>query len=237
MSEKSKYCEKAVSIHTLAYLDRFEDLKRQSKVNKDDIIFLRSKLNDSIKNAHGVKLTFKVESIHESGLVIARKILPNGRLGPSEIVNDGPWMVEVDHTYIENVIMNNEDKYDPSVAVTELEKEKRRVTKYNKSISFKSKDKDEVETFLKSLKIGDIIWYGETLINLKDCMCEVIGEPFIEIQKGHSWNNTQTVSILKVPIKKYYTYKGTVSNYTTSLCFSNTVNSFIAKEEPLSVKE
>jgi hypothetical protein len=236
MSEKSKYCEKAVSIHTLAYLERFEDLKKQPKVNKDDIIFLRNKF-DGIKSAHGVKLTFKVESIHESGLVIARKILPNGRFGPSEIVNDGPWMVEVDHTYIENIIMNNEEKYDPSVAITELEKEKRRVTKYNKSISFKSKDKDEIDTFLKSLKTGDIIWYSDTLIGLKDYRCEVIGEPYVEVQQGYKWNNTPTISYIKVPIKKYYTYQGTVSNYTTSLCFSSTANMFITKEEPLSVKE
>ena len=236
MSEKSKYCEKAVSIHTLAYLERFENLKMQPKVNKDDIIFLKNKF-DGVKNAHGIKLTFKVESMHDSGLVIARKILPNGRLGPSEIVNDGPWIVEVDHTYIENVIMNNEDKYDPSIAITELEKEKRRVTKHNKAISFRSKDKDEVETFLKSLKTGDIIWWSDTLINLKDFRCEIIGEPFTEIQQGYKWNNTPTVSIIIVPIKKYYTYQGTVSNYTTYLAFNNTVNMFLTKEEPLSVKE
>jgi hypothetical protein len=136
-----------------------------------------------------------------------------------------------------NIIMNNEEKYDPSVAITELEKEKRRVTKYNKSISFKSKDKDEIETFLKSLKIGDIIWYSDTLIGLKDYRCEVTGEPYVEVQQGYKWNNTPTISYIKVPIKKYYTYQGTVSNYTTSLCFSSTVNMFIAKEEPLSVKE
>jgi hypothetical protein len=206
----------------------------QPKVNKDDIIFLQG-VGNTVKSAHGVKLTFKVESVHESGLVIARKILPNGRLGPSEIVNDGPWTVEVDHTYIENVIMNNEEKYDPSIAITELEKEKRRITKYNKSISFRSKDFNEIDTFLKSLKIGDVIWYSDTLISLKDFKCEVIGEPYQELQRVALTN--QTLTITKVPIKKWFKYKGATSTYISNLWFNNTINMFFTKEEPLGVQE
>jgi hypothetical protein len=234
MSTKSKYCEKAVSVHTISYIERYEDLSKQIKVNKDDIIYLKNKHNGNAKAAHGVKLTFKVESTHPSGLIIARRILPNGKFGPSEIVNDGPWTVEIDQTFIENVIMNNENSYDPSVAVTELERDKRKVTKYNRSISTKFNNQEEAESFMKTLSVGETIWVSDQLLHLKDGKWKVLKAAFLE-QNRYGYGMPKTY--LYIEVERSYRYRDSTQTYTSLITFDSIINRFCTKEEPISVEQ
>jgi hypothetical protein len=236
MSEKSKYCEKAVSTYTLSYLNMYERLTNQPKVNPGDIIYLKNSNNGAIKNTHGVKQTFKVEEMHPSGLVIARRILPNGKFGPSEIVNDGPWDVEVDQTFIENVIMKNEDAYDPSTAITELEKEKRRVSRYNKSISKKAnvQNPQEIEEFMKTLKVGDTLWVRDNLLLLKHGKWKVLKEATLE-KSNYSGYKRQTFLVME--IERSYRYGSNTQTYTSKVTSDSFHGCFYTKEEPMSVEQ
>lgn len=236
MAEKTKYCEKAIPNSTQSFLNMYDELQKHTKVNPGDIVYLKGR-GGQAKTSHGVKLTYKVESVHPTGLVVARKILPNGKYGPTEIINDGAWNPEVDHTFIENIIMKNEDNYDPSVAITELEREKRRVTKYNKSISQKTSDQPTLEAFFQTLKAGDKVWYGSTLLNLKECYHEVQGPAFIKKEK--TWDGRVEYKTFFLPVTTHYTYRygGGVHSYKQDLAWHSLKNDFFTTQEPQSVDD
>lgn len=230
--EKSKYCDKALSKSTIEYLNMFERLKNDIKVNPGDIVCLKSRYNNTFKTNYNIKILYKVESIHESGLVIAKQILANNKTGPSEIINDGRWMVNLDTTYVENIIMKNEENYDPSISATSLKKEKLRVTNYNRSICVKTRDEQVITDFLKSLKAGDNVWFSDVLISIKYNKCEVIDS--FRIEKNPIYFN----ETLCVPIYRFYrSSMGTIEKYTSKLTVNLLKKSFYTTKEPECIEE
>ena len=86
-----KICDKHITKSTEEFIRFYDRLQQEPKVNPGDIIILVGGPRKVKKQSYGVVEKYKVESTHPTGLVVASRILPNGKFGRSGIVNDGWW--------------------------------------------------------------------------------------------------------------------------------------------------
>ncbi len=99
-----------------------------------------------------------MKELNKNGTPIGQLISPLRFEGGTRAIKDTRIEFEVDPDYTDAVIMADEENYD----ATHINKAKsdnfKEITKHNKSLKVKFKDKDDLLKFLLTLKVGDVFY-------------------------------------------------------------------------------
>lgn len=139
----------------------------KSQFNKNEIVIRTFGLENIVDtDPYGVPLKWKVvASLY--GLVIGRKIRIT-RLGGYEIVNSlniPNAKAKIDPDYLNSLVLQD-DEFDPSKQRKENIKERRKASKYNRSISKKLSSINDACDFLQTLEIGDKFYVAKSYLKL-----------------------------------------------------------------------
>jgi hypothetical protein len=173
----------------------------QNEFNKDDIVirtFGAENMTDT--DPYGVPLKWKVvSSIY--GLVVGRKIRTT-KHGSCEIVNSlniPNAKAKIDPDYLNSLILQDET-FDPSEQRKANAKEKRKASRYNKSISKPMTSIDVAAEFLSSLSTGDKFYVARSYLKLTtSSRLLMVKLPF----NGHA---VTVVDTDVVPVQFYFDY-------------------------------
>lgn len=129
-----------------------------------------------------IRKKFKVVYVHNNGICYIQSLDRNGKLHGSlycesefSCFNAGYRLTfKLDPTYVDHVIMQCEDGYDPAIEIKEHTQRVKPINEYNKKVRIPLSNKEDVNTFLLKVKVGDILWKSNkksvtiTSINKKD---------------------------------------------------------------------
>jgi len=139
----------------------------QNEFNKNDIVIRTFGLDDMIdSDPYGLSLKWSVV-VCIYGLVVGRRVRV-GKLGSYEIVNSlniPNARAKIDPDYLNSIILQNE-AFDPNEQRKENIKERKKASRYNKSISKKISSLSDVCDFLYSLEVGDTFYIARSYLKL-----------------------------------------------------------------------
>jgi hypothetical protein len=151
-----------------------------------------------VSRGYGVEKPDKyfVFHIDEEGFVFVKRINSDGRLGKeircltTEFAQP-KYQIEPDPEYVEHIIFQTEEDYDPAREEKELKKKKTRARKENQPKRAEFDTAAEAHAYLKTLKVGDKIYdckasHGEGVMEWTVTKIET--RPVDKTQKA-DWNN------------------------------------------------
>jgi len=99
----------------------------------------------------------------DGGFVFVKRIIASGKMGKevscltTEFDTKTYWL-EADPDYVNSILLDNEDAYDPLAAEKKNSSNKNKARRKNKKIQLIYDTPQEAYTYIKSLKVGDTIY-------------------------------------------------------------------------------
>lgn len=151
------------------------------QLNVGEVYFLKKKRRDgsyqySSRN-YGDQHKDKYMIFHkdDEGFVFAKRINASGKLG-KEIMclttQFHDWELEPDPEFVESIIFQNEEGYDPLKAEKEINSKKGKARRRNKKIEVRFEKAKDAFDYISKLKVGDVLYdcataYGDGLTEWK----------------------------------------------------------------------
>lgn len=103
----------------------------------------------------------------DGGFVFVKRIIANGKVGKevtcltTTFNVDDHWL-EADPDYVNSILLDNEEGYDPLAASKKLASNKNKARRRNKKIEVIFKNENDAFNYANSFKVGDCIYDAET---------------------------------------------------------------------------
>lgn len=103
----------------------------------------------------------------DGGFVFVKRIIASGNLG-KEIVcltttyDVGKHWLEADQEYVDSILLEDEEGYDPLAANKKLSNNKNKARRKNKKLQIVYKTPEEAYAYIKTLNVGDSIYDADT---------------------------------------------------------------------------
>lgn len=157
-------------------LQTLNTLKELSKFKEGDFLIAfestrgwGAREKTQVMNSYGTAKKFIVVHVDANGIPymkeLNKKSAPVGQLISPVRMDNGYGVVrlaeysfEIDPDYTDSIILEDEANYDASQAHRVKGDLFKEITKHNKSIKVKVNDSQSLISFLKTLKVGDVLW-------------------------------------------------------------------------------
>lgn len=134
----------------------------------------------------------------DDGFVFVKRIIANGKMGKEVTCltteyDVGHYWLEADPDYVNSILLENEESYDPLAASKKLASDKNKARRRNKKLQINYKTEQEAFDYIKTLKVGDTIYdtisaYGSGLLtwDIEDITHRPVDSKNID---PHSWRS------------------------------------------------
>ena len=157
--EVIKKATKTVAVTELKRL--LKNMDEQKAFSIDDVLVKRDRKSGSIMMNGGNPKRWIVSHKDEDGLIYARRILISGKLGSMLTCLTVDWTstytYDIDPGYIDNVLLDTEDAYNPF-------DEARRQSNMKAKVRAENKKKKANVTYFKGLNVGDKLWTSGNML-------------------------------------------------------------------------
>jgi hypothetical protein len=106
-----------------------------------------------VVDTSGIPVFKKITASNKGGLVLGHQLINYGAEG-SDLIR----YIELDQEYIDHLILGLEAEFDPLVEVKTYAKIRTEIKKHNDSLRINLNSYQKSYHFLKTLKVGDILW-------------------------------------------------------------------------------
>lgn len=143
----------------------------------------------------GVPERYQVIHKDEADLVYVKKILKGGKLG-QKVDMIATWdydrhRFEPDPEKMESILMDQEEGFDPFAKAKELKKRQDRQRRANQKIRLRFKDQVEAEKYIRTLKVGEVLFSSHSLIDDTPNEREIVSIDLKPLeQPKQSWGST-----------------------------------------------
>jgi hypothetical protein len=122
-----------------------------------------------VVNSYGAPKKFTVVHVDRNGICYIKEVNKSGKAVGGLIdqvhfsdgygsARSGGYMFEVDPDYTDAIIMADEEHFDPTVVHNIKSNLFKEITNHNKSLKVNCNDDKELINFLKTLKVGDVLY-------------------------------------------------------------------------------
>lgn len=103
----------------------------------------------------------------EEGFVFVKRIIANGKMGKevtclTTTFNIDEYWLEADPDYVNSILLENEEGYDPLAASKKVASNKNKARRRNKKLEINYGTPQEAHAFTDSLKVGDLLYDSDT---------------------------------------------------------------------------
>lgn len=148
----------------MAAREKYKDMK------VGEVFFIKFKRNDSyryVSNHKSDKDKFMIFYKDKNDFIFIKRVNTTGKLGVevrclTTQYSHPKYEIEADPNYIESIIFDNTENYDPLAAEKLITKKKGQARRKNKKIEINFRTKEQAYEYIKLMKVGDVIYSTST---------------------------------------------------------------------------